>query len=115
MEGKNGLWPLEVVLQVDDGKATVVVAGELDVFSLAEFNDAIDEAGQSAVDTLVIDLSDVSFIGRRAISRLVELAHESRDQGVGFAIQNPSQAVKRAQTLLGVDDTDLPLEQFPRI
>ncbi|WP_428338873.1 STAS domain-containing protein [Mycobacterium sp.] len=68
-----------------DGVAVLAVRGELDMASSAAFKCAISEALADRPQALVIDLSDVGFLGSAGISVLVE-ARDRVGDGDQFAV-----------------------------
>jgi anti-sigma B factor antagonist len=68
-----------------DGIAVLAIRGELDMSSSAAFKCAISEALAGRPQALVIDLSDVEFLGSAGISVLLE-ARDRVGDGDQFAV-----------------------------
>lgn len=103
--------PLKVVLSITGSQATIVVSGELDIYSAPRLKQSVGEALRSQVGKIVLDLADVSFVDVRGLELLVEVARETRDGGAGFALRHPSEIVLRVRDVVGLDETILPIER----
>jgi len=108
--GMSSIRPLNVALTISGGVGAVVVAGELDLYSVPRLKQAVGEALRAQVGRVVLDLGGVSFIDVRGFELLVEVARETRDRGAGFALRHPSEAVVRLAELVRLDETVLPIE-----
>jgi anti-sigma B factor antagonist len=83
----------------------LALTGSLDLAS----RDVLYQAGVAALSTpdvpgLVVDLAGVTFLDSSGIGALVELAGDAQDAGVGFALHNPSERVRRVLTISGLLD-----------
>jgi anti-sigma B factor antagonist len=86
-----------------DPTLTVVVRGEIDLSTVADFAAVLDEAMREA-SSLVIDFSGTTFLDSTGLSVLVG-AHRRLGQGrSGIVLRAPSGFVRRALTVSGVDD-----------
>jgi anti-anti-sigma factor len=56
--------------RVSEGTSVCALGGEIDVACIARFHDAIEQAADNA-DTVVLDLSEVTFMGSDATSIIV--------------------------------------------
>jgi anti-sigma B factor antagonist len=77
--------PIGASVHHRDGVAVLAISGELDMASSAAFKCAISEALDGRPQALVIDLSDVGFLGSSGISVLVE-ARDRVGDGDQFAV-----------------------------
>lgn len=105
----TGMEPLRVAITITDDVTTLVVAGEVDVFSLPPFRAGFLQAWESATATLVADLTGVSFVDASGIGALVALCREARERGCRLVVR-PSRSVRRVARLVGVDSFVLPLD-----
>lgn len=103
--------PLNVALTISGSVATIVVAGELDLYSVPRLKQSVGEALRGQVGQVVLDLAGVSFVDVRGIELLVEIARDVRDHGAGFALRHPSEVVMWVRGLAGLDETVLPIEK----
>lgn len=96
---------LNVRTEVDAARATVAVAGEVDVSNADVLRSAIDEAlGREGVQAVDVNMADAPYIDSTGIGVLVGSAHKARDAGVAFAVVDAQDNVVRILGLLGVDE-----------
>lgn len=86
------------------GIAIVTVHGEHDLSSEAALRDAFDYA--AAHSSVVIDLSDCSFMDSTVIAALLRTARSVQSKGDGFAIVIPSaqRQLARIAEMTGLED-----------
>ena len=91
-----------VTAQEDD--ATVIrVAGELDLASADELDQAIRKAEETGIGTIVVNLSDLSFIDSTGLSVLLRARTRARQDGERLRfVRSRHDAVTR---LLALTDT----------
>jgi anti-anti-sigma factor len=89
---------------VQEGVGLVTVSGELDLASVDELRAAVsDVAGRSR--SVVVDVSDVSFIDSTALAALLRSNDELRSDGVAMIVAcPPAGAVRRLLTMTSLDD-----------
>ena len=93
----------------DDGDSLAVrAAGELDMNSAPELEDALSHALDSGAASIVLDLERVSFIDSMGLRLLVWAARESRENGNHLRIDCGSGPVRRMMELTTLDRS-LPL------
>ena len=102
--------PLKMATYVTGGVATVVVAGELDVYSTPRLRQAVHEARRGQPGRIVVDMAAVSFIDVRGLETLVDLVRESRQLGMGFVVRHPTEQLQHMRRLIGLEDSELPVE-----
>ncbi|WP_133116496.1 STAS domain-containing protein [Amycolatopsis antarctica] len=78
------------------------VQGDVDARSAADFRAWC--AGAADPGPLVLDLSDVTFLGVAGLSALVDLAHDLRRRGVDWAVAAQARAVLRPLAVSGLPD-----------
>jgi anti-sigma B factor antagonist len=81
----------------------LVVEGEIDAESVADFTAAIFDAVIVADDAAVLDLTKVVFFGSEAISSLITGQALANDHAVSLIIE-PSHIVQRVLEVVGVTD-----------
>lgn len=85
------------------GRFLLTVAGELDHHSADRVLDQVRSALDRGAATVLLDLSDVSFLDSSGITRLL-LAHRAvQATGGHLALIAPSEPVKRLLSITGVD------------
>ncbi|WP_028934039.1 anti-sigma factor antagonist [Pseudonocardia spinosispora] len=87
------------------GAIVVVATGELDVLTVPRLRETLAESVRSPeADTLVLDLTDVEFLGSLGLRALVEIAAEAEANDKGLRVVVDSQRpVVRPIMLSGLD------------
>jgi len=83
-----------------EGRATVRLAGELDLASRALVHRALQEAASGCTDT-VLDLSRVNFIDAAGLRCLLTAQRDARAASHRLSIRRPHRAVRRLLDLTG--------------
>lgn len=96
--------PLSISQKIENGAATLVVAGEVDVSNASELRDAIDAALATEPTTLEVSLAEVPYIDSTGIGVLVGGAHRAASAGSRLVVSQPQRNVSRVLTMLGVAD-----------
>jgi anti-anti-sigma factor len=94
--------PLTLEVGTNDGVVTAVVAGEIDIASRPELEEAIERLEQTPAD-LVIDLSGVTFVDSQGVNLLVHVHRVLQEAGASLAVARPSPVVRKVLELTGVD------------
>ncbi|HEY3725190.1 MAG TPA: STAS domain-containing protein [Acidimicrobiia bacterium] len=81
------------------------VRGELDMASVPQFDAAIRLLMSTARTKLVVNLSAVTFIDSSGLGALLRAHRISRDHGVAFVLQDPSDRVRSLLALTALDAT----------
>ena len=96
---------LKLTSELENARATVRVAGEVDVSNAGALRDAIDAAlAAEGVQALDVNMADVPYIDSTGIGVLVGAAHKAHDAGVAFAVDEAQDNVVRIMGMLGVDE-----------
>jgi anti-anti-sigma factor len=95
--------PISAFVHLYDDVAVLAIIGELDGASAAAFKSAISAALARKPRALVIDLSDVRFLGSVGISILIQ-AQEKVGGGDKFALVTGGSMTGRTIRVLGLDD-----------
>jgi anti-sigma B factor antagonist len=83
------------------GAACVQVAGELDLATSPQFRQTLEEA-QRAVDLVVLDLRELSFIDSSGVHVILDVADDARRKGGRLLIARGPAQVDRMLTLTKV-------------
>lgn len=89
--------------QSGDGTVVLRLQGDLDVATAAELRRALAQALDGSPSSLVLDLSELSFVDSTGIGALVGGSRRAREVGCSFVVRSPVRAVKKALRLTGVD------------
>ncbi len=87
MTGASGF---EINERGDRENLHVAVVGELDLATIPELRDLLEERLVTPPEALVLDLSDVSFMDSSGLRALIELDQRSRAEGWGLSLIAPS-------------------------
>jgi anti-sigma B factor antagonist len=99
MRGK----PADIKSKREGDSITVAVAGEIDLSTADELEDAIREAEKTEISRIVLDLSALSFMDSTALSVFLEAIKRSRRNGNRLSfVPSKHDGVAR---LLAVTDT----------
>lgn len=80
---------------VNDAVLRIAADGEVDLLSCELLAEAIRQAiVADRVAHLMIDLTDVRFIDSCGVQTLVDGERLAKDQGVHYAVVNPSEAIQ---------------------
>ena len=82
--------------------AVVRVAGRLEIKSAQELLDKCREIRQAGARTLVLNLSDITFVASSGVGTLLALTEEFKEGGGGLRLVAMSQAVETVVNLLNL-------------
>jgi anti-anti-sigma factor len=89
---------------VDDGTATIVALGELDLATAPILGEVLAESLRvPGVHHICVDLAGVGFADSTALQVLILGARRVRDQGGTFNLVTPSDAVRRLLATTALD------------
>jgi len=91
---------------LEDGTATVVPRGELDLATISPVRDATEAAIDAGARTLVFDLGDVTFLDSSALAVFAQAAQRVER----VVLRRPTRIVRQVITSTGLDQV-LALEQ----
>ncbi|WP_063127095.1 STAS domain-containing protein [Nocardia fusca] len=100
MSGDNAPRLLDVAVRAENGTAIVTVQGEVDMASAPQLQAALEDA-QRGGDPLVVDMSEVGFLGSAGLSVLLVIS-EAAEPAAGLRVV-VSDAVRRPVELTGLD------------
>lgn len=87
-----------------DGTATLAVSGELDLATRDRLLGALERLEADGEDDITVDLKGLAFIDATGLHALVGARDAARMRGMTLEFRNPSPAVRRLLSLVGLDD-----------
>lgn len=100
MSSESAPRALEIEVRFADDVLIVTVHGEIDMASAPQLQSALDEALRQAPPAVVVDMSDVGFLGSAGLSVLVAASEAA---GSGRLRVVPSDAARRPIELTALD------------
>lgn len=97
----SGAFAVEV--DQDDGGATVIVTGDIDLATVRRLERAREQALAGSPSRLVIDLGGVRFIDSSGLKFLTDTLRLSRSDGWQLQLLRPQASAMRAFIVTGVD------------
>jgi anti-sigma B factor antagonist len=96
--------PEELVTSLDRDADTVTVAlhGEVDVATVDQVRVALADAIAGQPRTIIVDMSDLSFIDSTGLGALVFGFQRCRDAGIAFRLARPTRGVRQILVLSGL-------------
>jgi anti-anti-sigma factor len=85
-----------------DGVMVLEVAGELDLLTANQFGERIREQLVPANRLLVLDLTEVAFLGSAGLAEMVSASQTGADTGVSVALVATNRAVLRPLEATGL-------------
>jgi anti-sigma B factor antagonist len=95
---------LQTRVVANDGSASVIVRGEIDLAAVHDLAGAIRDALDRGLPSLVIDLTGVTFCDSSGLGQFVYTAQDCATRGVGFRIVGARQTVRSVFEVAGVAD-----------
>ncbi|MFI5936746.1 STAS domain-containing protein [Actinoplanes sp. NPDC051494] len=89
-------------LDRDADVTTVALKGEVDVLNVDQVRIALVEALESHPRTVVVDLTDLSFIDSTGLGAIIFGFQRARDEGITFQLAHPSRGVHQILVLSGL-------------
>ncbi len=87
-----------------DGRVVVHVRGELDLGTVPQFLNAVDDALEHSPSAIVLDLESLLFIDSSGVGAYVAAFRRARSRHVELSIGPRSAAVERVLELSGVEE-----------
>ena len=94
--------PIEVIA-VSDAVVSVIVRGEVDLMEAGELRAVLADACSGTHQTVIVDLSDVGFIGSSGMGVLAQRSHGLSTAGRAMLIRGCHPRVRRAFEVTGLD------------
>jgi anti-sigma B factor antagonist len=99
---------LPPAFQVDwapvSGAPGVAVRGEVDINTVAQLSEALDHAVRESSGALIVDLSDVVFLGSTGLTALVRARAQLGREDRALVVVCPPGPVRRLFELVGIVD-----------
>jgi anti-anti-sigma factor len=92
----------DVLTDIDGATATVRVAGDFDAARTKDVREAI-LAAEVGSQTLVLDLSNVTFIDSSGLGVIAAAAARAERDGKSFGLCDPAPAVEHTLMMFGLD------------
>ena len=86
-----------------DGVAVVVAVGAVDMLTAPQLQDAITAAAQRKPSGLVVDMTQVDFLGSAGMQVLM-ITRKNLDAGITFAVVADGPATSRPLKITGITD-----------
>jgi anti-sigma B factor antagonist len=84
--------------------ARIAVSGEVDAHTSPGLQRCVDEAVAGGATSLVIDVTEMTFIDSSGLRVLVHARQRTADAGGRFGLHQPSDSVVRLLELTGLND-----------
>ncbi|HEV7528182.1 MAG TPA: STAS domain-containing protein [Solirubrobacteraceae bacterium] len=88
----------------DADAACLVLSGELDLATVPRVEQAVDAALARDVQTLVLDLSGLSFVDSSGLRLFVVLHQRAAAEGWGFSLVRPQEQTMKVFTISGLEE-----------
>ena len=95
---------LEILVQEDDGRARVLLRGELDVATAAALMQCLATLNRTGVRQLTLDMSELSYIDPGGLSLLAVEQQRATASGMVLHIDDPTAFVRDLLTRTGLMD-----------
>jgi anti-sigma B factor antagonist len=100
---RDGLGDGVVEVVRDGARARIVLAGDLDMSTVARARTIIDRACQGPPEQVVVDLSAVEFIDSHGLHLLAATHRALTADGCALVVLPPPKPVRRAFEITGLD------------
>jgi anti-sigma B factor antagonist len=92
-----------VVPEPNSAEVYLHVAGDIDLLAEPSLQAHLSTLLANRPECLIIDLSQVSFMGATGLSVLIKARHAAALQGTKLRLQNPSRRAVRPLEIMGLD------------
>jgi anti-sigma B factor antagonist len=90
-------------VELGPGVVCIELQGELDLSRAYDFDRAVQAAERPDVQTVVVDLREVTFLDSAGVARIIAARRRAERAGRRFAIVRGSRAVERLIKLTALD------------
>ena len=97
--------PFTVTVSRDGDRATVELAGELDMSCTDRLRIAIEQAEEPPSGLLVLDLAKLDFIDSTGLEVILRAARRAHDSGRRLIVARPSRYVRRLLEMTAIDQS----------
>ena len=91
-------------VEINGLDARIAVSGEVDAHTSPELQRCVDEAVAGGATSLVVDVTEMTFIDSSGLRVLVQARQRAADAGGRFGLHQPSDSVVRLLELTGLND-----------
>lgn len=95
---------LSITRSDDAGGVVLALAGELDVTTAPQLEQALGELDSEPYDRVILDLSELSFVDSAGVSVLIKAKKEAEANGRDVVLQRPTAQVHRVFAIVGMVD-----------
>jgi anti-anti-sigma factor len=78
--------------------------GEIDMATAPDFAESLVDAIRARPVTVVVDMSNVTFIDSSGLNALVRAKHSADSAGVALTLRSPNGLIRKSITLSGLDE-----------
>lgn len=98
----GALKPLDVESWIDEGRAVVVLTGDLDTYSAPRLRDELERLEPPARYRVVLDLRDLTYMDEAGIGVLIGAAKRARGGGGSLVLISPRDTIARKLRMTGL-------------
>lgn len=91
-------------LDAPEGVLLLELTGEVDLATSGRFRNHVDEARERGASTVIVDLSEVTFVDSTMLRELLRAHNETRDSGGRLVLAGAQPAVLRLLELTGTTE-----------
>jgi anti-sigma B factor antagonist len=108
--------PVGPVLQIvrRDDETTVVLGGDLDVYSVPAMRRALDDECDRRPRRMILDVGAVEFLDSTAVQAFVATHRHLEAHGCTLVLESPSASVQRLFEIVGLDSLLMAGQGGPR-
>ena len=88
--------------EVADGRATVAVRGEVDVYTAPQLRDRLYSVIADGIADVVLDLADMTFIDSTGLGVIVGTLKRLRESGGELTLRAPSRSTRKVLEITGL-------------
>ena len=103
LPGSGQAAPFDMMIYHGPGRTAVYLRGELDTSTAPRLQQLLDELRRDGQHRIVLDLSQVAFLGAAALSVFIRVDHALRAAGGALVLTRPTPMVQR---ILAITDLD---------
>jgi anti-sigma B factor antagonist len=86
-----------------ENTAIVNLIGEIDIYSIEKFREAIEEKMKTQEPEIILDCSELSYMDSTGMGVLIELRNKTKEVGQKIVMMNPRPNIKKLMALTGID------------
>jgi anti-anti-sigma factor len=102
-------------VRVTPAMTVLTLHGDLDMATVDELRQLLDEAVATSSPAIVVELGDVTFVDLVSLSSILAAADLAREDGRTLTVTGASMAVRRLCALLNADDVLSAPVPVPRV